>query len=242
VSGPRTLYAIGDVHGQLRQLQALHAQVLDHFRAEGDGRALLIHLGDLIDRGPDSRGVVEAVRTLQQSAPPGLEVVCLRGNHEEMLLQAVDHRADPRPLNNWLRNGGEQCVESYARAHGLRHDVLECLDAAHVAWIRSLPLHFFEADRNIVFVHAGIDPALWPEAEPEVLLWTRSPRFFEEKHWPKRKELEGLLVVHGHTPTPDFFPEQRQRRLNLDTGAVYGGPLTCAILAPSRGVRFLAAR
>lgn len=238
----RTLYAIGDVHGQLRQLQALHAQVLEHFAAEGGGRGLLVHLGDLIDRGPDSRGVVEAVRTLQAAPPPGLEVITLRGNHEEMLLQAVAQRQDSRLLAHWLRNGGDQCLDSYARAHGLKHDVLDCLDPEHVAWLAAAPLHHFEAGRNIVFVHAGIDPAQWPEAEPEVLLWTRSPKFFDDRSWPKRKALEGLLVVHGHTPTADFFPEQRPRRLNLDTGAVYGGPLTCAILAPERGVRFLAAR
>jgi len=168
-------------------------------------------------------------------------VLTLRGNHEQMLLDALEEPEGP-PMQHWIRNGGEQALESYARANGLKADLGECIDPEHVAWLRALPFFHFEASRKTLFVHAGIDPATWPLCEPEVMLWTRSPKFFEDRQWPKRPELEGLFVVHGHTPTPDFFPEQRLKRVNIDTGAVYGGPLTCAVLAPGKAIRFLAAR
>lgn len=236
-----TYYAIGDVHGELQKLTALQDLVFAHHREHGRGPAMLIHLGDLIDRGPESRGVIERVRRLQEHPPEGFAVLALRGNHEQMLLDAVAAPDSSAPLH-WIRNGGEQALDSYARANGYKNDALSCIDPEHVSWLSSLPLTHHDEERRTVFVHAGIDPATWPDCDPETFLWTRSPKFFEDRQWPKRPEVQGLFVVHGHTPTADAFPEQRLKRVNIDTGATYGGPLTCAVLALGKPVRFLSAR
>lgn len=236
-----TFYAIGDIHGELQKLVALHEAIWAHHKAVGGGPAVLIHLGDLIDRGPDSRGVVERVRRLQAQPPEGFQVLALRGNHEQMLLDSLEDPSGAAMLH-WVRNGGEQALESYVRVNGLKGEILDCLDPEHLDWLRTLPFSHHVAERKLLFVHAGIDPASWPACDPEILLWTRSPKFFEDRQWPKRPELEGLFVVHGHTPTPDYAPEPRRKRVNIDTGAAYGGPLTCAVLAPGTAIRFLATK
>jgi serine/threonine protein phosphatase 1 len=95
--------------------------------------------------------------------------------------------------------------------------------------------------RGLVFVHGGIDPNTFPECSDEVRMWTRSTKFFRSEHWPEREELHDLLVIHGHTPTDDFEPDVQRRRINVDTGACFGGALTAAVLAPGEAPRFLRA-
>jgi serine/threonine protein phosphatase 1 len=95
--------------------------------------------------------------------------------------------------------------------------------------------------RGLVFVHGGIDPWRFPNCTDEVKMWTRSRTFFRSRDWPDREEVRDLLVVHGHTPTADFEPDWEPRRINVDTGACFGGPLTCAVLAPGEKARFLRA-
>lgn len=231
------IYAIGDVHGMADRLGALHEAIADH-HARAGGDAVLVHLGDLIDRGPDSRGAIARVMALQAAPPPHLQVLALRGNHEQLLLEAWD-KPDTAAVVYWLRNGGEQTLFSYSRANGLANGWRESVDAAHIAWLEGLPTHWLEPERRILCVHAGIDPATWPDNAPEVLLWTRARAFLDDRLWPQRPELEGLFVVHGHTPADDLQIEQRRRRLNIDTGAVFGGDLTCAVLEPGEPVRFL---
>lgn len=234
------LYVIGDVHGEDTRLENLHQSIFVHHDAAG-GPAVLVHVGDLIDRGPDSRGVVERVMHLQNNPPPLLEVVCLRGNHEQMMLDALAD-SDTEAEGFWLRNGGAETISAYERANGRSTDWRNCVDRAHQEWLEDLPHYWEDRAQGWVCVHAGIDPATWPRCDEEILMWTRSEKFFDPRRWPKRRELAGLFVIHGHTPTQDFAPDLRGQRLNVDTGAVYGGPLTCAVLQANAAPTFIEAR
>lgn len=226
-------YAIGDVHGMAKSLVALYALIREDHRRRG-GRATVIHLGDYVDRGPDSRQVIELAMGLEREAEgrKDFAVYSLRGNHEQMLLDAYDS-AHGTAEQHWMMNGGADALKSYTRAHGaVTGDWRPAIDQAHAEWMRALPTMLVDERRKLVFVHAGIDPATYPDCKDEIRIWTRSPKFFDPERWPDRPELEGLRVIHGHTPTADFTPHSDERRINVDTGAVYGGPLTCAVLAP----------
>jgi serine/threonine protein phosphatase 1 len=95
-------------------------------------------------------------------------------------------------------------------------------------------------ERRLVFVHAGIEPAQFPDEDQRTYLWTRSERFFLQWQWPDREELKGLMVIHGHTPK-SFDPEIYPHRINVDTGAVFGGPLTAVKLKEGARPEFLRA-
>lgn len=234
-------YAIGDVHGEADRLRALHLAILQDAAAHAQPLVIL-HLGDLIDRGPASREVIGLAMALEAAAQGSggrIRAMSLLGNHEQMLLDAHDSE-DVRYFDQWMFNGGEAALASYADANGAGEDWRAAIDANHLAWLRTLPTLAYDEDRRLAFVHAGIDPARFPDCAAEVRIWTRSERFFKTRSWPKRAELEGLTVVHGHTPTADFRPDVVARRINIDTGAVFGGPLTAVALAPGAEPRFLA--
>lgn len=225
-------YAIGDVHGEAGRLKALHEAIFARHAADHPGASLkLVHLGDYVDRGPDSYGVIEALMVLEERGD--VETVNLRGNHEQMMIDAFEEGSDDRL--HWLMNGGDATVASYARRG------FEDPPAGHLKWLRRLPtLHLDEAQK-IAFVHAGVDPRTFPDCDERIHLWSRSPRFFDPGEW-DTGELAGWRVVHGHTPTNDFEPQlagEPARRYNLDTGAVYGGKLTAGIFAPGRVVEFI---
>ena len=197
--------AIGDIHGCRPMLEAL----LDRCLRYAGGRTLrLVFLGDYIDRGPDSHGVIARLMALQELNPG--EVVCLRGNHEVILLDTVasgDHR-------QWFVNGGEATPASYGVA------TVRELPAEHLRWFASLPASFDDGSR--FFVHAGVNPDRPLDDQNERdLAWIREP-FLSRAHD------YGRLIVHGHTPQRNGRPDQRRWRLNLDTAAVYGGRLTAA--------------
>jgi serine/threonine protein phosphatase 1 len=230
-----TYYAVGDVHGEARRLDELLRFIAeDAARVGGDNQ--IIFLGDLIDRGPFSREVVERAVQLTQSGA----AQAVMGNHEEMLLNAYDSTSR-NTFATWNLNGGDSALMSYERANGERTDWRESIDRDHVKWLRALPTMIRDEQRRLVFVHAGIDPWRFPECPDGVRLWTRSDVFFETQHWPPLEELENITVVHGHTPTDDFEPEIVPRRINVDTGACFGGPLTCVVLARDMPPRFLRA-
>lgn len=243
-----TFYAIGDVHGMADRLAALHALILADLASHA-GPCTIIHLGDYIDRGPDSRGVIARIMAFEQALAgnPRFQVISLRGNHEQMLLDAVDaeEAGDEDALRLWLGNGGDAAIDSYyADPDGSEAAIdswVSLIDRAHVDWLRGLPTIHLALDRHLAFVHAGIDPATFPDCSDEVRLWTRSQRFFDPKRWPDREVLDGLLVVHGHTPNMDLAPTVTPQRINIDTGAVFGGPLTAVVLAPGAEPRLLQA-
>ena len=206
-------FAIGDIHGCLDKLEHLIAAC----EAHADGRpARWVFLGDYVDRGPDSRGVIELLMRRQQ-AQPG-RVVCLRGNHEQMAIQA---HADLRAMPLWLANSGASTQRNYPETKGRIAD-------AHLAWLAALP--FCHDDGLRFFVHAGIDLAEpLDRQDNDVMLWMREP-FLSECD-----QVDcGRFIVHGHTPLKGGRPDLRRRRLNLDTAAVLGGPLTAAAFDDSR--------
>ena len=236
-----TLYfAIGDVHGESAKLAALHDAILDRIAIE-QSPARIIHLGDYVDRGPDSRGVIERILALEEmfAGSETIEVISLMGNHEQMLLGAYDSPLDP---GSWWSQGGAEAADSYAGGPGRAgKDWKDHVPKAHIAWMRRLLPIYRDVERRLVFVHAGIEPGSFPNEREHTYLWTRSERFFHDDTWPARPELEGLTVIHGHTPV-DFRPELKLRRINVDTGACFGGPLTAVILKAGEDPQFIAAR
>ena len=201
-------FAVGDVHGCLEKLQRL----VEACEAHAAGRpARFVFLGDYIDRGPDSRGVIEFLMRWQLAQPD--TVVCLRGNHEQL---ALDAHADERAMPAWLQNSGATTQENYGRTGGR-------ISPAHLVWLAALPLCHDDGLR--FFVHAGVDLEVpLREQAPEVMLWMREP-FLS-----RSDEVDcGRFVVHGHTPQQSGMPDLRPHRLNLDTAAVMGGPLTAAV-------------
>ena len=200
------VYAIADIHGSLQKLCDLIAQCERH----ADGRpATFVFLGDYIDRGPDSCGVIDTVMMLQSRLKH--RVIALQGNHEAVALEVVDGKTDAGP---WLREGGAATLRSYgaSSARDIPHE--------HVAWMRSLPLRYDDGRR--FFVHAGIDPERPLDRQSDRdLLWIREPFLSDPRD-------HGRLIVHGHTPHTGGVPDLRSNRLNLDTAAVFGGPLTAA--------------
>jgi serine/threonine protein phosphatase 1 len=200
-------YAIGDIHGSLDKLKSLIAAC----RQDAAGREMiLVFIGDYIDRGPESAGVVRFVLSLQQEMRE--RIITLKGNHEAWALAILDGEM---PLGPWLLNGGAATLESYGVGD------VEDLPRAHLDWMRSLQLTYDDGRR--FFVHAGVDPQRPLGAQEEsVLLWIREPFLDDERDY-------GRLVVHGHTPLPAGKPDLRHNRLNLDTAAVFGGPLTAAV-------------
>lgn len=230
-----TYYAIGDVHGEIAKLETLLGSIRDDARARGDEHKI-VFLGDLIDRGADSRGVVATAMRLVN-----LEgAIAIRGNHEELMLHAYGHD-ESAGLYHWAVNGGDETIASYKAVNGETDHWRDAIDDHHIAWLRGLPTLWRDEARKIAFVHGGIDPKTFPVCSDEIRMWTRSEKFFDPGRWPKRPELDGLLVVHGHTPTRDFEPHNNPRRINVDTGACFGGPLTSVVLAPGEPPRFLSA-
>jgi serine/threonine protein phosphatase 1 len=240
----RIFYAIGDVHGERDLLVALHDAIDEHWKREGGGRpATVVHIGDYVDRGPDSRGVVEHLIGLQRMPEkrPEIDIVCLMGNHERLMLDAMA-TGEHATVVNWLLNGGEATVESYRRAAPPNTPLQELAPKEHIDWMTALPTRIIDREAGLVFVHAGVQPKKFPDCKDEVRLWTRAQDFMNDAKWPKNKQLDGLMVVHGHTPTNDAEPYAGPRRVNIDTGACYGGPLTAAVFKDGAPPTFLYAR
>jgi serine/threonine protein phosphatase 1 len=206
-------YAIGDIHGRHDLLQMLLRRIGEH--AEGR-RHTLVFLGDYIDRGPNSAEVVDTVRSLQ--ARSEREVVCLKGNHEAMLLEVIG-RPDLVPW--WLDNGGDATLDSFGAAstRGIPADILD--------WLGSLPTS--HEDEQRYYVHAGLMPGWrFKDQTEKNKIWIREPFLGMDYDF-------GKHVVHGHTPLPSARPEVRPFRTNLDTGAVFGGALTAGIFTGEQG-------
>lgn len=191
-----------------------------------DTQRSLIFLGDYIDRGPCSRGVVER---LLRDPLSGFSTTRLLGNHEEALLDFVDGRSDGL---DWLSYGGLETLLSYGvplkrypdtpqRAAELRSALAAAVPQAHLAFYRDCTLHCTVGD--YVFVHAGVRPGVSLEKQhPADLLWIR------DEFLRARAALPGKVVVHGHTICD--LPQDLGHRINVDTGAFVSGRLTCLVL------------
>lgn len=203
-------FAIGDIHGCFEELVSLMYACEAISAGE---RVRFVFVGDYVDRGKDTNKVLDYLfeRQLRERE----NFICLRGNHDDLLIRAARKYRTDADLINWWANGGEQTLESYGV-----NDPSE-LPIEHLAWLGALPLTFTEHGR--LFVHAGIRPGIPISAQTEEdLMWIREPFLSSEEN-------HGAFVVHGHTPTKSRLPELRPNRLNLDTGACFGGTLTAAL-------------
>lgn len=224
-------YAIGDIHGECVRLRELYDAITDfHTAMHASDQMHIVALGDYVDRGPDSQGVLDFLMELQAAHP--CAVTCLQGNHEQMMLDAASGETEAASF--WSRNGGYETLGSY----GI--DDARDLPPDHLKWLRSLPRLFQPDDTNLIFVHAGLHPVYFPNESEDIYIWTRSRRFFDTAFW-ESPELTGCKVIHGHTPTDDYEPEVSPdgRRINVDTGATMGGKLTAVVLAGDHKPIFL---
>jgi serine/threonine protein phosphatase 1 len=215
------VYAVGDIHGRADLLEALLRLIEGDAQAAEARTRTLIFLGDYVDRGPDSRGVIE---TLVSGLPQGFEAHFLKGNHEVLLLDFLD---DPSRLDGWLLNDAETTMASYgvdigalyrarARPAEWRDAFAASLPDAHLQFFRNLVLSVTRGD--YLFVHAGVRPGVPLAAQTEdELVWIRRP-FLD---WAEPFE---KFVVHGHTPGRE--PVTRTNRIGVDTGACFTGRLT----------------
>ncbi len=219
------VYAIGDTHGCAARLTSLHDKIIADLATHPVARPLLVHLGDYVDRGPDSAGVLARLA----KPIPGLPMVNLMGNHDRMMLDALARDAAAEAVSLWLGNGAGPTLESYG-ASARQPESWTRVPDADLQWLSALPDRF--ATGGYLFVHAGIRPDRGLEEQDETdLLWIREPFLSWRESLP-------AVIVHGHTPAP--APEIRPHRIGLDTGAVMGGDLTCGVFEADE-VRFLRA-
>ncbi|WP_456386396.1 metallophosphoesterase [Profundibacter sp.] len=217
------VYAIGDIHGQIGMLLAAHERIAADRRRIGDADAPVVHLGDLTDRGPDSNGVIQL---LIDGVERGENWLTVKGNHDRMFAGYLDdpEHHDPclKSAFEWLhpRLGGIETLASYGVTPDTPHaEIQRAVPDSHRRFLANMPLmHRFG---DVAFVHAGILPgvALADQTEDD-LLWIRAPFHMETMPFE-------ALIVHGHTPVD--IATHYGNRINLDTGAGFGKPLTAAV-------------
>lgn len=216
----RRVYAIGDIHGRLDLLDDLLARIEDDSAAREAAEVLVIFLGDLVDRGPDSRGVIE--RLIDYSRGP-IATRFLMGNHEEVFVRAAS--GDLKSLRFLLRIGGRATILSYGVDEHLYRELdFEALSAELQARVPAEHVAFLSAFEESVevgdylFVHAGVRPGVDLAAQkPSDLRWIRDDFLLHRDDF-------GKLVVHGHSITEDV--DIRPNRIGIDTGAYESGRLT----------------
>lgn len=237
-SGHR-VYAIGDIHGSLDALNNLLDRIAEDQAGVGDpdlvfsengaprpDKSTLIFLGDYIDRGPESRGVIERLISLRRVHE---DMICLKGNHEAAIL---DFLAAPNKWGEWLHWGGAETLESYGlqnvwnREEGdLAAELKEQMPQSHRDFLETLELSRTVGD--YLFVHAGLKPGIALEdQQAKDLLWIRG-----EFHRTPKNQRPDQVVVHGHHPVKK--PQDTGWRINVDTGACWTGMLTAVVLEGS---------
>lgn len=213
------VYAIGDIHGRLDLVEALLARIDEDDAQRGPARTELIFLGDLVDRGPDSAGVVERLMQLSETG----KVRYLMGNHEEVFLRALE--GDVRALRFLVRIGGRETLLSYGISQDEYNDldyddlmvlVREKVPQAHIAFLSAFESWIEVGD--YLFVHAGLRPGVALEdQQASDLCWIRDDFL-------RHRDSFGKMVVHGHSITEDI--DLRANRIGIDTGAFATGRLT----------------
>ena len=223
------IYAIGDIHGCLTQLTSLHKKILsnDKFKVNED---LLVYLGDYIDRGLNSKQVIEQIIKLKKKQ---IKIILLMGNHEEMMTDFLFNKKNN--IKDWLNFGADQTFKSYDVEivefikdgfddnviNKLRDKLLEKMSSDHIDFFNNLELTY--STEKYLFVHAGIDPKKkLIDQNKKDYLWSRSSDFFH-KNFKSEK-----IIIHGHTPEENFINDPH--RINVDTGCYFSGKLSCVCL------------
>jgi serine/threonine protein phosphatase 1 len=223
----RRVYAVGDIHGCLTELRRLYAAITDDLARRPPASAVLLHLGDYIDYGPDSAGVI----ALLAPGPPiaSLPTINLMGDHERTALDALS--GDRAAATDWLHIGGQAALSSWGIPQGLpRSEWRAMVPAAHLAFLERLALD--HRDGDYLFVHAGIRPGV------ALARQTDDDRLGIRQSFLASEQDFGVIVVHGHSASPT--PAIKPNRIGIDTGAGNGGKLTCAVFEDDT-VAFLSA-
>ncbi|MEO0388397.1 MAG: metallophosphoesterase [Pseudomonadota bacterium] len=227
-TGNRRIYALGDIHGMIAALDERLDEIQTDLAARPHAAPLLICLGDYVDRGPDSRAVIETLIEVRNAG--WIETVFLLGNHDKLCL---DFLSDPTPnatdIYHWLDAplGGSATVASYgvhrasSRRAGAAHaSFVAAIPPSHRSFLETARLHFSVG--TYLFVHAGIRPGVaLANQDPDDLIWIRDPFLHSTDD-------HGQIVVHGHTVVGAVAV--RPNRIGIDTGAVFGGTLSCLVL------------
>lgn len=219
------VYAIGDIHGRLDLLLKLEAMIRDDLAKARPARSVAVYLGDYVDRGPESRAVIDHL--LDRPLPVD-EVVHLLGNHEDAMRRFLD---DLWIGQSWVGFGGRETLASYGVAPDRGLPTMRWMKEAQIAFDRALParhrsflddLRLWHVEGGYLFVHAGIRPGVPIERQDrEHLIWIRQ-EFLDSK------ANHGRVVVHGHSIRDE--PEIRPNRIGIDTGACFSGRLTALVL------------
>jgi serine/threonine protein phosphatase 1 len=220
----RRIYAIGDIHGRRDLLTEMHGVIAADARSATKLDKVCVYIGDYVDRGDDSRGVIDL---LLAGPLPGFRAVHLLGNHEDIMLRFLE---DPTVARMWIANGGDATLYSYGvdwRAHvqaddleSLRHAFRTAIPTSHLKFLRGLTLSHAEGD--YLFVHAGVRPGRdIAQQDADDLIWIRDEFLSSEAD-------HGSVVVHGHSISPE--PDLRDNRIGIDTGAFASGKLTSLVL------------
>lgn len=203
-------FAIADLHGRFDLLEAALEDIAA-YRAPAGAPRTVVFLGDYVDRGPESAAIVEH---LMAGPPDGWRWICLKGNHEAMMVLAL---RNPDRLDWWIGNGGDATIASYRASR-------EAI-ARHLPWIDALPTIHIDGHR--IYVHAGVERAIPLAAQPDkTLLWKRYPPEAGEGHGDRH-------VVHGHDPNVDG-PLRHPGRTDLDTLAWHTGRLVVGVFDDAR--------
>ena len=223
VPGGTRVYAVGDIHGRRDLLERLLGKIASH---AGDAalKNSLVFLGDYVDRGPQSKAVIELLLQLDW---PGWEIVRLRGNHDQAV---IDFVGDPRSYRGWRGFGAAETLVSYGVKAPMfddergfaaaREEFLEKCPAEHMDFLHSLKLS--HATGDYMFVHAGVRPGVALDMQSaQDMMWIRDD--FLSSHAKLDK-----VIVHGHSPSEK--PVLRRNRIGVDTGAYATGCLTAAVL------------
>jgi serine/threonine protein phosphatase 1 len=219
----RRIYAVGDVHGRADLLAELLGRIDADLKNRPIAHPIQVFLGDYIDRGPDSRQVIDLLVARREQH----EMLCLKGNHEELASQVL---SDPSVSSEWRYMGGINTLASYGVKFSGRSDSMSEQEVG-IAFRLAFPeshRHFFASlvpsftCGDFFFAHAGVRPGISLKHQREHdLLWIRDDFLLYEEDF-------GKIIVHGHTPTPE--PDIRPNRINIDTGAYATGRLTCLVL------------
>jgi serine/threonine protein phosphatase 1 len=209
------VYAIPDIHGYREMLDA----ALHLVAGDGGDEAHIVFLGDYVDRGPDSRGVLQ---TLIDGIAAGRDWTALRGNHDQMFLDALEGRMEPERFQWWMQGnlGGRETLASFGvDTPAYRGDWRQKIPGLHRQFLSTLPYTY--QTEELFLCHAGISPGTPLERQvPEDLMWIREPFLYDTRD-------HGKLVVHGHTPVD--APQHHGNRVALDCGTGWGRPLQVAV-------------